>query len=211
MSLQALGPSLLQAVILIVILLFSLSVHEAAHGAVAYLFGDDTAKRFGRLTLNPLAHWDRVGTTLLAGLILLNAFGIAVPVIGWGKPVPVDESKMDNPRFQGLQVALAGPMSNFILAAIIALIARFIPMPAWLSSALALAVFINLFLMFFNLLPIPPLDGSRILRLFISDEAYYRLASNPILFFVIFFVVIYYLAAPLQTLTSHLAGFLLGG
>lgn len=211
MSFQGIGTALLQAVILIIILLLSLSVHEAAHAATAFLFGDDTAKRFGRLTLNPLAHWDRTGTTLLVGLILLNAFGLSLPVIGWGKPVPVDESKMDNPRFQGLQVALAGPMSNFLLAAVIALVTRFVPLPDWLASALTLAVFINLFLMFFNLLPIPPLDGSRVLRLIISDEAYFRLASNPILFFVIFFVVIYYLAAPIQTLTSHLATFLLGG
>lgn len=211
MNLQDVGVSLLQALTLLVILLLSLSVHEAAHGAVAYLFGDDTAKRFGRLSLNPLAHWDRVGTTLLAGLILLNALGIGIPVIGWGKPVPVDESKLDNPRFQGLQVALAGPMSNFLLAALVALVVRFVPLPAWLASALALTVFINLFLMFFNLIPIPPLDGSRILRLVISDEAYFRLAANPLLFFVIFFVVIYYLAQPLQVLTGQLATFLLGG
>ncbi len=206
MSVQA---TLVESLILVVVLLLSLSVHEFAHAAVAYLFGDDTAKRFGRLTLNPLAHWDRVGTTLLVVLIFLQPF-IGVPAIGWGKPVPVDEGNFENPRWQGLQVALAGPMSNFILAALIALIVRFTTLPNWLGSALTLAVFINLFLMFFNLIPIPPLDGSRILRLVISDEAYYRLSSNPILFFVIFFVVIYYLAAPLQSLTTHLASFLLG-
>ncbi len=211
MSFQGIGTGLLQAIILLVILLLSLSVHEAAHGAVAYLFGDDTAKRFGRLTLNPIAHWDRTGTTLLAGLIILQVFAPGIPVIGWGKPVPVDESKMDNPRFQGLQVALAGPMSNFMLAAAIALVVRFLPLPIWLASSLSVAVFINLFLMFFNLIPVPPLDGSRILRLVMSNESYYRLAGNPLTFFIIFFVVIYFLATPLQFLTVRLATFLLGG
>lgn len=211
MSLQGIGPALLEAIILLVIILLSLSVHEFAHGAVAYMFGDDTAQKAGRLSLNPLRHWDKFGTTLLASLIVLNAFGLALPVIGWGKPVPVDEGQMDNPRWQGLQVALTGPMSNFILAAVLALFYRFLALPTFVANAVSLAVVINLFLMFFNLIPIPPLDGSRILRLFISDQVYFRLATNPIFFFIIFFVVIYYLALPLQLLTIHLASFLLGG
>lgn len=102
-------------------------------------------------------------------------------------------------------------MSNFILAAIVAMIVRFVPLPGLVATALVFAININLFLMFFNLIPVPPLDGSRILRLFISDEAYYRLATNPILFYLIFLSVIFFLATPLQTLTAHLAGWLLGG
>lgn len=198
------------AVAIILVLLTSLAVHEFAHAFVANLFGDPTARLEGRLSLNPLRHWDPVGTTLLVVLLFFRVFGLNVPIFGWGKPVPVDERNFDNPRLYGLQTALAGPMSNFVLALLLALLIRLAPLPAMLSDILSLAVYLNIFLMFFNLLPIPPLDGSRLLRLFLPEQTYFALANNPLLFFGIFFVVLYFLLDYLAIYSAQLSRLLLG-
>lgn len=205
--------NLLAGIILLIIIVGSLSVHEFAHAFTANLFGDPTAKHEGRLTLNPLAHWDRVGTTLLAVLIMVRALlpQLPVAVFGWGKPVPVNEDNFDNPRFHGLQTALAGPMSNFLLAALLAVIVRYLTLPAMVEAVLGLAVYLNLFLMFFNLIPVPPLDGSRILRLFISQQTYWSLATNPLWFLALFFIVIYFFLDLISAISANLAGWLLGG
>ncbi|QQG49991.1 MAG: site-2 protease family protein [Candidatus Berkelbacteria bacterium] len=205
MQLQDFGVSL----ILIIVILLSLSVHEYAHALVASIFGDDTAKREGRQTINPLAHWDPVGTTLLVGLLLLRAFGLELPVFGWGKPVPVNEDNFDNPRLQGLQVALAGPLSNLLLAALFAFVANLVGSYGVWREVLVASVYLNVFLMFFNLIPVPPLDGSRILRLFISDRAYYALSANPMIFFVLIFLAFGFLLNYLVQLSYFLTGKLL--
>ncbi len=184
MNLQA----VISALLIIAVVLLSLSVHEYAHALVANIFGDPTAKLEGRLTINPLAHWDKVGTTLLVVLLALRVFGFNLPVFGWGKPVPIDEKNFDNPRTQGLQVALAGPISNLFLAFIFAMLARTLGSLPFLADLFSYAVYLNLLLMFFNLIPIPPLDGSRILRLFISEQLYYTLAVNPLIFFALLFI-----------------------
>lgn len=202
--------SLLGAVILIVIILVSLSVHEFAHAFVANLFGDSTAKDLGRMSVNPIKHWDPIGTTLLVGLLFLNAFSSLLPVFGWGKPVPVDERNFENPKLYGLQVALAGPMSNFLLAVLAALGSRFLHPSTFIDSILQLTVYLNLFLMFFNLLPIPPLDGSRLLRLFLPAEVYFALASNPFFFIIVIFLALSFLLPFLQTATTFLSHLLLG-
>lgn len=175
------------------------------------MFGDSTAKDAGRMSLNPIKHWDPVGTSLLVGLIILNVFGLGVPILGWGKPVPVDEDNFENPRWHGLQTAIAGPLSNAVLAVIIALVGRAIAPIGFVADLIGLAVTINVFLMFFNLLPIPPLDGSRILRLFLPEETYFALATNPVVFYVLLFGVLFFLVEPLHGASIRLTSFLLGG
>lgn len=159
-----------ELLLLIPVLLFSLSLHEFSHGFVSYKLGDPTPKSMGRLTLNPLAHLDPIGSLVL---ILTRRFG-------WAKPVPINPNYYKKPRQGIMLVSLAGPASNFFLAAVFAIVARTVVF--FSSSSLyqlqqsgygnlvqtififfQLAVIINLSLGFFNLLPVPPLDGSKIL------------------------------------------------
>ncbi len=202
---------LLEAIILIAVILVSLSFHEFAHAVVAHMFGDSTAKNEGRMSLNPIKHWDPVGTSLLVGLIFLNSFGLRVPIFGWGKPVPVDEGNFDNPRWHGLQTAIAGPLSNAILATAIALLGRAFGATGLAAEIIQLAVYLNIFLMLVNLLPIPPLDGSRILRLFLPEETYFALATNPVVFYMLLLGVFFFLIDPLQGASVRISAFLLGG
>ena len=149
-------------ILLVPVILFALSVHEYAHGMVAYRFGDPTAKFAGRLTLNPISHLDPIGTLML---FLVH--------FGWAKPVPVDPRHFSNPKRDMLWVALAGPISNMVLAFLSGLVIRFIKLyPApfvdnFVGEAfigmMYLSLQINLALAIFNLLPVPPLDGSKVL------------------------------------------------
>ena len=155
----------------IVILLFSVIVHEVMHGLVALKFGDNTAQRAGRLTLNPIPHIDLFGTILLPALILIPAIltGSAPgPLLAWAKPVPVNPLNFSNLRKGELFVSSAGVLANFGLAIICALLFHFlnalpIVFPTIVGNLLFFGVRINLFLGVFNLFPIPPLDGSKIL------------------------------------------------
>lgn len=150
-------------------ILFGFTIHEFAHAYVAYWLGDDTAERQGRLTLNPLAHLDPIGTML----ILFAGFG-------WARPVPVDSRNFRNPRWDDIKVTAAGPVSNLLVALVLGLAYRFIPAEAAADTLigtfkliLVYAVHMNLVLFFFNLLPIFPLDGARIVqRLLPLNEAY---------------------------------------
>lgn len=142
------------------IVFFSIVLHEVSHGAVAFAFGDPTAKAMGRLTLNPLRHVDPVGTVFLPlALYLFNA-GV---IFGWAKPVPFDPRYFKHRSLGTLLVALAGPATNILLAFAFALILRSAgKISSWAKLAL-LGLGINLFLALFNLIPVPPLDGSKIL------------------------------------------------
>ena len=152
-------------------LLCAVTIHEAAHAYVALRLGDDTASQSGRLTLNPFAHLDLLGTVFL----LLVGFG-------WGKPVPVNPNNFKKPAKDEALVALAGPFSNLCLAIVVALIFQLTRsyLSEQLSNLLITIGYFNLILMIFNLLPVPPLDGSKIVRLVIGDRAYQTLSAYGI-------------------------------
>jgi len=145
-------------VIKIPVILIALTVHEYSHGYIAWLRGDNTAKNEGRLTFNPIAHLDLIGTIMLF-------FG----PFGWAKPVPVNAQNLDNPKRDIIFVSIAGPVSNMILALIFGYTYRFlnyVQLPAeilpYFREFFTLSILINIGLSFFNLLPVPPLDGSNI-------------------------------------------------
>ena len=146
------------------IFLLSISVHEYSHAFFANKYGDDTAKKLGRLTLNPFKHIDLVGSVIMP----LAAFASGFALIGWAKPVPVDRRNFSDPLKNDAVVSFAGPLSNFILSALLFVLFLisvniFGEQNSIISNLLWYGVFLNVFLFAFNLLPIPPLDGSHIL------------------------------------------------
>lgn len=166
-------------------LFFAIILHEISHGVVALWFGDDTAKRAGRITLNPIPHIDPFGSIVLPAILTISGFG----AFGWAKPVPVDPTKLRNPRREMLFVGLAGPLSNFALMVLSAVAAR-AAYGAYTGSASRIAdlplviqvllffALANLVLGLFNLLPIPPLDGSSLIERILPDRwlpAWYRI------------------------------------
>jgi len=145
--------------ILIIVFFLAIAIHEYSHGWVAYKLGDPTAKYAGRLSLNPLAHIDPVGTLILP--LLLRIMGSPI-VFGWAKPVPINPRNLRNPKRDMIWVGLAGPLANFICAIALSLVLK-IRMPLGLYQIFELGILINVVFAIFNLIPVPPLDGSRIL------------------------------------------------
>ena len=162
--------------------LFALCFHEFAHGWVARLRGDNTAQMMGRLTMNPVAHMDMVGTLILPLISII----FATPIFfGWAKPVPVNSRNLKNPRIDMFWIALAGPASNILLALVgaclLAVLARFFFAVSFVSGLVEiLKTFIvtNLFLAFFNILPLHPLDGGKVLARFLPAQWNYKLEQN---------------------------------
>ena len=153
--------------ILFAVLIPSVMLHEISHGAVALAFGDDTAKRAGRLTLNPIAHVDPFGTLILPLLLALTGAGM----FGWAKPAPVNPALLRNPRQQSLLVSLAGPATNIALAILAAGVLRAHLVHTNLAVRIVFdAGFVNVVLAAFNLLPIPPLDGSAVIERFLPPS-----------------------------------------
>ena len=154
-------------IFLIVILIFSVIIHEIAHGSVAFYLGDPTAKYAGRLTLNPLKHLDPIGSVILPIFLVIMAKLTGGGIIfGWAKPVPINPYNFKDQKYGSLKVALAGPASNLLIALIFGLILRFIPQTFFLPGFIVMfsyIVYINILLAIFNLIPVPPLDGSHIL------------------------------------------------
>ena len=173
-----------QLVIYMVVLLLAISCHEAGHAWMSYKFGDDTAYMLGRVTLNPVAHTDPIGTLLIpiVAFILGSVGGGAIPLIGWGKPTPVNPRKWTNYTWGNVMVSIAGVLANLILLIIGFVIAKILMTQGFTvrdffgsSSPIGIFVgdlmFLNLSLFVFNLLPFPPLDGSKILGTFLPAGA----------------------------------------
>jgi len=151
----------------LIVLIFSVMIHEIAHGSVAYSLGDLTAKNEGRLTLNPLKHIDIFGSILLPLLLLISSIisGGGGIIFGWAKPVPINSYNFKDQKWGTLKVAIAGPATNFAIAIIFGLIIRFLNLPVQSNffQFISIIVIYNFSLGIFNLFPIPPLDGSHIL------------------------------------------------
>jgi Zn-dependent protease len=186
-------PEILAAILAAVI---AITLHEAAHGYAALALGDPTAKEAGRLSLNPLRHIDDVGTLIVPGVLLIGqilTIGRVEFMFGWAKPVPVDVDRMPNPRAGMAWVAIAGPAMNFGLALLAGLVAHLVDAVAPFLSPdsvqilyrfLSLFIIANLVLGLFNLLPIPPLDGGRVVNALLparAAEVYMRLERWGIL------------------------------
>jgi Zn-dependent protease len=188
-------------------IIVALTVHECGHALSAYFMGDDTARRYGRLTLNPIAHIDPLGFLCL---IVTRRFG-------WAKPVPVNDLNFKNRKKGMLLVSLAGPLSNFFLALIIAVLYRIIYYNAntIVLGMLQAAYIINLGLGVFNLLPIPPLDGSKILDAFLTSRQRYALMrysaySNIIIILLVFTGIISKIIGPVIIFVDFIINRIIG-
>ena len=201
--------SLLQDIIFLVVMVLAfvpaIVLHECAHGFAAYKLGDPTAKRAGRLTLNPIAHIDPFGTVILPALMMLTSlvsggFGM---VFGYAKPVPYNPTYFKNIRMGELVVGLAGPASNLIMSVIGAAIAWGGNTLYGMSPTIGLYVYyfgayfcmINLALAFFNLIPLPPLDGSSIIAVFLTDNGlrtYYKIQQYSMFILLLLILVVPY-------------------
>lgn len=176
----------------LIVLIFSVIVHEISHGAIAYYLGDDTAQRMGRLTLNPLKHIDPFGSIILPAILSIpRLFGAQPIIVGWAKPVEYNPENLKNPRAGAGLIAAAGPVSNILLALIFTALLVVIPAQEALSTAFQFIILINLMLAVFNLIPIPPLDGSKILMALLPRESHSAIVfmERNSLFFLLLFIM----------------------
>ena len=192
-------------IIYIVVLLLAISAHEAAHAWMSHKFGDDTAYLLGRVTLNPIKHTDPIGTLLIPIVSFIGASsGVFVPLIGWGKPTPVNPLRWRNKDLANVMVSLAGIMANILIAIIALVILKILLATGALTSGslgsfaepvkllLIEALFLNATLAVFNLLPIPPLDGSKLLYTFLPASAQPVLETLERFSFIILIGAIYF-------------------
>ncbi len=185
--------------IIAIAIILSLSIHEYFHAWAAYFLGDPTPKDMGRLTINPLAHLDPLGTMM----IFLSGFG-------WGKPVPINSSRLRNHKWGNVLIGIAGPAANFLMAIAVGIILRFFQISnTYLGSIFSLFIWINLALGLFNLMPIPPLDGSHIFLAAASEKIRRFFITNSIFFMIGLVLFAYYIGfdfiiRPLFTLITGL-------
>ncbi len=188
---------------LYLVIILSATFHEYAHGFIAYKLGDSTAKDAGRLTLNPLAHIDLFGTVLLP-LFLLFYGGV---FLGWAKPVPYNPHNLRDQKYGSLKVGIAGPLANLLIALILGIFLRLASagifdavFSQFFLMAVALIVYVNIFLALFNLIPLPPLDGSKVLMDLFPKSAYVMARLGFFGIFLALFLAFFVL--------SSLAGFI---
>jgi Zn-dependent protease len=187
-------------VLVAVALIFSISIHEFSHAFAANALGDPTAKNMGRLTINPKAHLDPIGTLFL----LFVGFG-------WGRPVPFNPMNLKNPKKDSALISLAGPISNLILATLLSLVLRFVPVGELISTFLYTAILYNLMLGFFNLIPLGPLDGNKIMFGILPNKlavqwVEFQRNGTYILMFLIFFNLIGRILGPLVDISMKILG-----
>ncbi len=190
-------------------LLMAMVAHEFSHGWVAYKLGDSTAKYSGRLTLNPLAHIDPIGTVLLPLLLYLSTNGQFV--FGAAKPVPINYQALKNPKRDIIWIGASGPLANFILALFSSIILRLLSLPVLIQYFMQSFILINVVLGVFNLIPIPPFDGSRIVMGLLPENLAYRYGLiEPFGFFIvmalIWFRVLDFFIWPLVNLILNCMG-----
>lgn len=192
---------MITGIFVVIVILFSVILHEISHGLAALSLGDTTAKDKGRLTLNPIPHLDLFGSILLPILLYLSSSGAFV--FGYAKPVPYEPNNLRDQRFGPAKVAVAGPLANLALAVLFGLVLRFLPISLQSETLITLLSFIvqiNLTLAIFNLVPIPPLDGHWILFSFLParfDGIKYFLMRYGLFIFIIFVVFFFQLLTPL--------------
>ena len=205
---------IIDAVFVIAIIMFSAVIHEVMHGVAADWLGDPTARLQGRLTLNPIPHIDMVGSVILPVVLALSQSPF---LFGWAKPVPYNPYNLRPGRFSEAIVAAAGPLSNLAIALVFSAVLRFAPISEVLFAVIFLIVLVNVMLFLFNLIPIPPLDGSKILASILPsslggayDQLRARLEYNPFLGFglVLLIVIVFgsQFGAYVYALAQALAG-----
>lgn len=195
----------------IVVLIFSVVIHEVAHGYTAFLFGDPTAKNLGRLTLNPIKHIDIFGSIIIPLLLIVLNSGF---ILGWAKPVPYNPYNLKNRKWGEFWVSFAGPLSNILIGTLFIILIKLSPVLGLSSVFVTLSfmiVLINFVLAFFNLIPIPPLDGSKILATFLPfdmQDKFHNFTQRWGLLLVIIFLL--FLWQPLFNLLLNVLFFLTG-
>jgi Zn-dependent protease len=186
-------------IISFICLVIAITFHEFCHALTADHMGDPTPRSRGRLTLNPLAHADPIGTIALPLINIITGF----PTIGWAKPVPIDPFNFRHPKRDEILVSLAGPASNLFLATISSLIIRFLPLSEVLTLFFYLLAFINISLCVFNLIPVPPLDGSHILLNLLPEKSRIQWEETFDRYgFVLIIVLVFFPIAHGQSLVS---------
>ena len=215
-----------QLIIYIVVLLLAISAHEAAHAWMSHKFGDDTAYLLGRVTLNPVAHTDPIGTLLIPIVNFIGAmhFGVFIPLIGWGKPTPVNPLRWRNKDTANVMVSLAGILANLLLALIgfvalkvclhtgligLGVVGRFGSFEEPAFKLFAEVILMNLSLAVFNLVPVPPLDGSKVLYSVLPASAHPTLEAMERFSFIILIGLMYFgvvgaIIAPIERLVVFL-------